>query len=303
MLESQKAQIADALGAYLEEHKAAGMSQNKVAQQCGVSADYLSQILNRNWNAVPVAGGKTAVVGEQNFRKLQAFLGLSLEVFQTKNYMDVLLTLDEARRTAAYFIIDGNTGAGKTFAITEFQRQNPATTYVVKCSNSMTARHLVLRMAEVVGVATTGQNEGIIKAVADKMNREGQAVMVFDESETMVKKAMAFGYIKDLYDLVEGRSGLVIAGANGILDKLKMKASYNVESFPQVVRRFGANPVMLSAGIDLGDATDICAAYGITTRRDVNTLVAASDSYGTLFSKLKKLKADREALAPAETAE
>lgn len=294
MLESQKEQIAQALAAYLDTHKT---SQNKVAGSSGVSAGYLSQIVNRNWNSVPVSGGKTAVIGDQHFRKLQAFLGLSLEVFHTKNYMDVLIALEETRQAGGATLIDGDTGAGKTFAITEYARQNPATVYVVKCANSMTATSMIRRVCEVVGVGLTGPIDERILAVANKLNREGQALLVFDESETMIKKSRAFGFIKDLYDQVEGRTGIVIAGANGILDKMKVKASYNVESFPQVLRRFGATPVMLSSGIDLGDAIGICAAYGITAKRDVNTLVAACENYGTFFTKLKKLKTDQEALS------
>ncbi len=298
MLESQKQEIARALDAYLADHK--DVSQTKLAALSGVSSGYISQIVNANWNAVPVAGGKTAAIGDQMFRKLQAFLGLSLEVFQTKNYMDVLIALDEARKNAGYCIIDGHTGAGKTFAITEFKRQNPATAYVVKCANAMSGRNMIRAAAEAVGAGLTGGIDGRIEAIANKLNRIGQAVLIFDETETMVKKSQAFGFIKDLYDRVEGRSGIVIAGANGILDKLKVKASYNVESFPQVLRRFGANPVMLSNGIDLDDAVEICAAFGVTAKRDVNALVSSCDNYGTFFSKLKKLKADNDLLNAAE---
>jgi 23S rRNA pseudoU1915 N3-methylase RlmH len=226
-------------------------------------------------------------------------MGLSLDVFQTKNYMDVLITLDEAKRNVGYYIIDGDTGAGKTFAITEYARQNPTGTYVVKCSNAMTASQMVRRICEEVGVGVTGETGAIedrLKAIATKMNRE-QALLVFDESETMIKKSRAFGYIKDLYDRVEGRSSIVIAGANGLLDKMKQKANYNVESFPQVVRRFGANPMMLSSGVDMGDALEICASYGITSKREVAMLVADSPNYGTLFAKLKRVKADQALLA------
>jgi transcriptional regulator with XRE-family HTH domain/23S rRNA pseudoU1915 N3-methylase RlmH len=294
MLESQKEQIAAALETYMAAHD---ISQNKVGKGSGVSAGYVSAILTRKWNAVNI--------GDQHFRKLQAYMGLSLDVFQTKNYMDVQLTLDEARRNIGYYIIDGDTGAGKTFAITDYQRQHAATTYVVKCSNAMTATQMVRRICQVVGVGVIGETGAVedrLKAIATKMNRE-QALLVFDESETMIKKSRAFGFIKDLYDRVEGRSSIVIAGANGILEQLKRKASYKVESFPQVVRRFGANPVMLSSGIDMADAVEICAANDITSRRDVAALVAACENYGTLFSKLKKLKTDREALALTDAAQ
>lgn len=295
MLESQKEQIAQALEAYMAAH---GISQNKVWKGSGVSAGYISQILQRKWNVVPVANGKTAVISDEQFRKLQAYMGLSLDVFQTKNYMDIMITLDDARRNISYYIIDADTGAGKTFTIGEYQRQNAATTYVVKCSNAMTATQMVRAICKAVGVGEIGETGAVqdrLKAIATKMNRE-QGLLVFDETEVMVKKSRAFGYIKDLYDLVEGRSSIVIVGANGILDKLKQKAHYNVESFPQVLRRFGANPVMLSSGVDVDDATNICSSHGITAKRDVTALVAASPNYGTLFAKLKKMKSDREAL-------
>jgi hypothetical protein len=174
----------------------------------------------------------------------------------------------------------------------------------VKCSNAMTATQMVKAVCKVVGVGLVGSSEALedrLRAIANKMNRE-QALLVFDEAEVMVKKARAFGYIKDLYDRVEGRSSIVIAGANGFLDKLKTSAGRNSESFPQVLRRFGANPVMLSSGVDMGDAVEICAAYGISAKRDVATLVASCENYGTLFSKLKKMKRDQAVLA-AQAAE
>ncbi|MBD2769734.1 ATP-binding protein [Hymenobacter sp. BT664] len=299
MLESQKEQITTALEAYMAAHD---ISQNKVSKGSGVSAGYVSAILKRKWNEVPVADGKTTVIGDSHFRKLQAWMGLSLDVFQTKNYMDIMITLDDARRNVSYYIIDADTGAGKTFTITEYARQHSANTYVVKCSNAMTATQMVRAMCKAVGVGVTGETGAVedrLKAIADKMNRE-QALLVLDESETMVKKSRAFGYIKDLYDRVEGRSSIVIVGANGFLAKLKQKAHYNVESFPQVLRRFGANPVLLNSGVDMGDATEICASYGITQKRDVTALVASCDNYGTFFSRLKKLKSDQEALQAAE---
>ncbi|WP_400192790.1 AAA family ATPase [Hymenobacter sp. B81] len=299
MLEQQKQQIARALTSYLDEHKSEGMSQNKLAAMCGISPAYVSHILASNWNAVPVAGGKTSVISDQVWRKIQLALGLTSEVFETKNYLDVMYALAQAKGKAGYTIIDGDTGAGKTFAITEFQRQYPAATYVLKCSNAMTANEFVRTMAEVVGVGKTGSKMQVLAEVAAKLCREPNALLVIDEAETMVKKNLAIGFIKDLYDRVEGRAAIVITGANGLLEKLKVRASYNVESFPQVLRRFGAAPVLLSSGIDAGDAAEICAAFGITSKRDVSTLVAHCTNYGTLFSTLQKRKADQEALQAA----
>ncbi|MES2730079.1 MAG: AAA family ATPase [Pseudomonadota bacterium] len=292
MLDSHKQQIADALIAYMATN---GISQNKLKDLTGVSAGYLSAIVNGTYNAVPVKGG-TVAIGDQHFRKIQQFLGMTAEVFETRNYTDIMFALAQAKKNAGASIVDGNTGAGKTFTLTEFQRLFPAATYVVKCSNSMTPRMMVLKLAEVVGVMAHGDNNTVIRLVADKLGREASPLVIFDEMETMLKKRLAVGFIKDLYDLVEYRAGVVIIGANGFLNQLRIKAEKNIESFPQVLRRFGAAPLMLSAGIDMADAVTICAAYGITSRSDVAQLVAHCRDYGTLFSTLAKGKSDREAL-------
>lgn len=293
MLETHKRLISCEAEAYMTTHN---ISAGKLAGLSGVNPAYLSYIIRADWNAFPVSGGKTTSIGDNHFLKLQAFLGMTLEVFETKNYIDIHFALAQAKMNAGTGIIDGDTGAGKTFALTEFHRQHPAGTYVVKCSNSMTPRMMVLKMAEVVGVVPVGDNHTILAAVADKMNATANALLVLDEAEVMMKKRLAIGFIKDLFDLVENRAGIIIMGANDLLATMKARAVKNIESFPQVLRRFGAEPVMLSTGIDREDAVAICATYGITSARDVSQLMAQCVNYGTLFSTLKKRKADALAL-------
>jgi nucleoside-triphosphatase THEP1 len=294
MLESHKQLIAREADAYMGLHK---MSAGKFAGLSGVNPSYLSYILRGDWNQFPVQGGKTTQIGDSHFLKLQTFLGMTLEVFETKPFIDILYALAQAKQNAGYSIIDGNTGQGKTFAVTEFQRQYPAGTYVVKCANSMTPRKMVQTIAEAVGVLPVGDNITIIEAVAAKMNATANAVLILDESEVMMKKRLAIGYIKDLYDKVENRAGIVIMGANDLLATMKARAAKNIESFPQVLRRFGAEPVMLSSGIDRDDAVAICSTYGVADKREVTQLIAQCENYGTLFSTLKKRKNDAEALS------
>ncbi|GAA4353807.1 hypothetical protein GCM10023185_14740 [Hymenobacter saemangeumensis] len=296
MLESHKSLIAKEAAAYLSSHQ--DVSAGKLAGLSGVNPSYLSYILRGEWNAFPIKGGKaTTQIGDTHFLKLQHYLGLTLEVFETKPFIDIHFALAQAKQNAGYSIIDGNTGQGKTFAVTEFQRQHPAGTYVVKCANSMTPRMMVQAIAVAVGVLPVGDNNTILAAVAVKMCATPYALLILDESEVMMKKRLAIGFIKDLYDRVENRAGIVIMGANDLLATMKARAAKNIESFPQVVRRFGAEPVMLASGIDRDDAVAICSTYGVTTTREVTQLIAQCENYGTLFSTLKKRKNDAEALS------
>jgi DNA transposition AAA+ family ATPase len=295
MLPQHKVQIVEALKQYLIEHP--DLSQNKVKELIGISAAYVSALVNGTWDAVASGKGKTVPISDAIFRKVRFFLGITGEVFDTRNYTDIMFALAQAKKNVGYGIIDGNTGAGKTFTITEFQRLYPTATYVLKCSNSMTARMMVLEMARVVGVGEHGDNNAIIRNVAEKLKRESNAILILDETETMLRKRLAIGFMKDLYDQVEGRAAIVLTGANGLVDQMKLRASRNIESFPQVLRRFGAKPLFLSAGIDMDDAMKICAAYGVEERKAVAQLVAHCGDYGTLFNTLQKGKEDSQALS------
>ncbi|HEX8348698.1 MAG TPA: ATP-binding protein [Hymenobacter sp.] len=294
MLESHKQLISREADAYMGKHN---MSAGKFSGLTGVNPSYLSYILRGDWNAFPVQGGKTTQIGDSHFLKLQKFLGITLEVFNTKPFVDVSYTLALAKRNADYYIVDGKTGQGKSFAVTEFQRQHPAGTYVVDCANAMTPRKMMLAIAEAVGVLPVGDNDMLIKAVAAKMSATPNALLVLDEAETMVKKRLAFGFIHDLHKKLDGMGSIVIIGANDLLATMKARAAKNIDSFPQVLRRFGAEPVMLMAGIDRDDAVAICSTYGVSSAREVTQLMAQCENYGTLFSTLKKRKNDAEALA------
>ena len=294
--EDRKKEIARALEAYQTAHS---LSQAKLAGIVGVSASYLSHISQANWHAVPSGGGKTTTISDATWQQLEralAMTGAGARVFETANYRAVIETLTMAKHTAGTTIIDGDTGAGKTFAIAEFQRKHPSGTFVVKCSNAMTAADFVRALADAVGLSMTGSRSKVLRAVAERLMREKFPLLIIDEAETIVKKPLAISYLKDLYDMVEERVGIVICGANGLLHKLKVKADYNVESFPQVLRRFGSDPTVLG-GLTVEDAKLISSAFGVDDRAELARLRSQCPNVGHLCHTLRKRAALNAAIA------
>ena len=57
--------------------------------------------------------------------------GAAATVLETANYRAVIEALTLAKANGTCTIIDGDTGAGKTFAIGDFQRRYPVGTFVV----------------------------------------------------------------------------------------------------------------------------------------------------------------------------
>lgn len=274
-----------------------GETAASVAKRAGISAGYISHI-KAGRLAVPTGTGESAI-GDHIWKALRAALGLAREVFETTHFQEITGRLYEAKTRGLARIIDGETGLGKSFAIDEFQRQVPAGTYVVRCTNAMTTPEFVREIARATGAAVqTGTKQALLEATARKLMREDQPLLVVDEAETMTKKAMSLSLLKDLYVLTNGTVGIVLVGANDFLGKLRLKAQYKSENFPQLVSRFGTDPLLLGA-IQPRDAANIAASYGLTDRRTVANLLAAHPNYREFLEALRQRQADAQALEAA----
>ncbi len=276
-----------------------GESAASIAKRAGINAAYLTHIKAGRWNDVPTGNSTPTALGDHIWRGLRLALGLSLEVFETMHYREIVGLLHEAKTRGLARIIDGDTGLGKSFAIDEFQRQTPGGTYVVRCTSAMTVPEFVREIARVTGATVqTGTKQALLEAAARKLMREDQPLLIVDEAETMTKKAMSLSLLKDLYVLTNGTVGIVLVGANDFLGRLRMKAQYKSESFPQLVSRFGTNPLVLTP-IQPRDAAIIAASYGLTDRRTVANLLTAHPNYREFLEALRQRQADAEVVLSA----
>jgi transcriptional regulator with XRE-family HTH domain len=301
MTEDQKQHIARAITDFQERNGGEKeMSQQKLAAITGVSPAYISHIINANWNAVPAGAGKTTAISDATWKKISLALGMDKDVFDTVHFKAIYATLALAKKRGGYSIIDAPTGSGKSFTIAEFRRRHPGGTFVVKCSNSMSATEFIKAMALAVGANTQGSRTQVLEHVAYRLRKESYGLLIIDEAETILRRRhSAVGYLKDLYDMIEGAAGIVICGANNVLGKIKLKASMDVESYPQVLRRFGSDPCVLG-DLTSEDAVMVCSAFGITDKREINALRAQCPSPGHLFQVLRKRQEEANILTEAQ---
>jgi DNA transposition AAA+ family ATPase len=287
MTEQNKEQIAVALEQFLAEQNPP-MSQAKFAKLAGLSEAYISNVLKRKYGQL--SDGAWAAISRA--------IGLGEGSVMTENYKAIMAGLAMAKQEGKCVLIDGETGAGKSHIIDDFQRKAAVGTYVMVCSNGMNAQDFVQQLAALVGVDTVkGSQSATMRAIASKMLREAKPVLILDEMETMFKKGVeVFGLIKDLQRETVGRLGIVMVGA-GLWKKLQMKASYEVDSFPQLLSRFKQTPpVLLGQGVSMDDAALVCSAYGISGRKDVRAVLEGCDNYRDLFGKLDVLSTQQQIL-------
>ena len=301
LTEQFKANIANGVRDYIATHKEAGMSQNKVAKMCGVNAPYVGYILDNKWNAVPSQGGAAlGKVSDAVFMKLQLGLGLSSEFFETENYAAVYATCMDAKVRHEWRVVDGLTGAGKSFAASRFARLNPRETFLVRCKNTMNAKEFMQAIASAVGASEVGTRHRICTAISEKLLTMSNPLLILDETEALFKRTSegGFGAIKDICDEVNGRVGIVLIGANAFLEQLKVRAANLRSCFPQLVSRFATDPVKLEV-VTREDVALIAPSFGVTGKKELDRLFDASANFRELFDTLHRQKADAELLKVA----
>ncbi len=297
MQETQKQEIARALTAYQEEN---GLSNEALGRFVGLSGAYIGYLLKAEWNQVPGAGGKVVSITDATWRKVQAALGLTVSVVPTRNYQDVVAACAKAKREARCLVVDGATGAGKTFALEQFKRQHPAGTYLVTSTTRLSAQDFVERLAEAVGVSLSrGRSQvAAVQAIAEKLLAQRHPVLLLDELETAFEaknpKAI-FGLIKDLQRETAGRLGIVLVGA-GLWARLLEKVKWNSGSFPQLVSRFEQVPPVLLGGIGREDEEEVGRAFGLGGRKGLHQALAAlpdqrpCKNYRDLIGRLEEMQ-------------
>ena len=292
LTEQFKENVASGVQQYLEAHKEDGMSQGRIARQCGVNAGYLTSILQRKWNAHPSQTG-TSKVSDAVFLKLQHGLGLAADFFETDNYAAVYSTCMDAKVRKEWRIVDGLTGAGKTFSATRFARLHPRETFLIRCKNTMNAKEFMQAIARAVGACEVGTRHRICEAIAEKMLSMSDPLLIIDESEALFKRTSegGFGAIKDICDEVNGRVGIVLIGANGFLEQLKMRAANLRSCFPQLLSRFATEPVELEV-VSRADVELIAPAFGVSGKRELDQLFDGSANFRELFDTLRRRQAD-----------
>lgn len=276
LTENQKLdQIPEAIERYLLEKNT---SQAQLARVSKVSEAYVSHILARKTHI-----GNTEIKDRYYLSLCKTIgFGVSTEVwrhFNTQNFKLIINKLQEARKSKSRVAIDGDTGAGKTYACTMYKNRFPTNTYVVKCSAIENSKEFAVNIGEVVGVETHGTANTIIKRVVRKLTSCDDAMLVIDEAEHIDKKQGYINIIKTLSDYLEGRVGFALIGM-GIVRILQRGYERNRQNFRQTARRFGKRELCVESIAE--DIESICIALRITDSRVIQWLINRIKNFGDL---------------------
>lgn len=287
-------QLANALEEYI---KGKNISQNQAAKKMGIkSPSYITHILAGNFDKIPAGKNSDGSprytrISDQVIKKVSNFLRIGVDVWETKNYKEIMTVLIEAKHYSEHRIIDGSKGLGKTFTAKQFKKQAPNETYLITCSEDMNPKSFMVELANLIGSPSVGDRRTIRLRVAEKIKKMNQPIIIVDEAENL--KPSTYGSIKALYDDVEDYCGIVLIGANDYLKRLKKQADAGRSCFPQLYSRFSADPAMLHP-MSYADVKDVCLINGINEKQTINMLFDQCADFRELDRMIKRINRDNE---------
>lgn len=237
--EVQKTQtIPQAINAWLEEKKADKVDLCKIS---GVGATHMNYICKGEMVVPNKNGG--SVISDKYYKAICKAIGFTLDEkkswkhFNTDNFKAFINQISIVRAEVSRGTIDGDTGAGKTYAVTKYLQKFPKETYVVKCYADENSKEFAINIAETIGAETHGTAGSITKRVCDKLCKMDNAILIIDEAEHIKNKSGYINIIKSLADRLEGKVAFMLSGMD-INDILQKASDKHKQNFRQTARRF-----------------------------------------------------------------
>jgi len=240
MISKTKDSIIEALNQWLIDNE---YSASDFSTKSGVPSNYLSY-MRKNQYIIPI-NGKDMVIDDKYYRMICDAIGYDPEqkiawtVRQTPQFTQMITYLSDAKLHGYTNIIIGETGAGKSYALDLFLKQNPKDTFKITVSSLDTISDILDKLGLGMRLPMAGSSSKKLRLITTELQKlkfEGRNPLIaFDESEFL--KAATLRNIKELHDNLYGKCAIVMIGTNQLLTNIEKLKNKNVPGMPQFYRR------------------------------------------------------------------
>lgn len=261
----KKQQIQRALRTYCERYA----SQNKAANTMkGVSSATVSQILNENWDLITDAMWRNVAtqIGYKENR---------WEAVETNNYRQMMMLLADVKENSLVMAITGEAGSGKTFAASQYTATNKGT-YMLCCNEYWNRKVFLTELLTSLGRDYTGYTVSeMMNEAVRALKTQDTPLLILDEADKLSDQV--FYFFITLYNQLEDECGIVLLATDHLEKRIKRGIKLNKKGYNEIWSRLGRKCVQLK-GVNAADIAAICEANGIVESREVDIVVADSES-------------------------
>jgi DNA transposition AAA+ family ATPase len=234
------------------------VSQNEMAKMVGVSPATVSNIINEIWERV----NETMLMKIKSFFKTKGWT-----VIETYNFVTVQQACKNARKKRFMIGIVGVAGTGKTTALESYYNAN-ANTFLVTCDRAMRSKQFLSEILKSLGVSYVASDYEMIKTIIDVLNKKDNPLLIIDEASKLSPNALM--YMQGIWDGIEDKAGVILAGVESLFDNLKKSSERNKVGMQEFYSRVAQWQYLQTPTKKEIEA--VCINNGVTNPEEIKTM-------------------------------
>jgi len=276
MTNSTKEQIVLELEQYIGRYDSQNQAANTIK---GVSTATVSQMRNRNWDKIT----------DEMFRTVAAQIGFTInrwEVVETRDFKKITKLLTDAQLHSNVFAITGEAGSGKSMAIRQYAGTHKRA-HLLRCNEYWNRKYFLAELLMAMGRDYSGLTVAeMMREVVRRLKAQESPLIILDEADKLSDQVLYF--FITLYNDLEDHCGIVLIATDHLEKRIKKGIRLNKKGYKEIYSRIGRKFIELP-GAGPTDVTQVCAANGITDRKEIKEVI--EDSEGDLRRVKRKIHA------------
>lgn len=252
-----------------------GLSQNKLAEQIGVSAATIINIRRSNWTDI----------SEAMIMKLKAHFKIDdWQIYSTANFRIIHELCEDAANNSKLIALAGYSGAGKTTALRMFTKKKSEAYYVLGTA-IMTQKSFLTACQRAMGISEGVTIQEKTEQIIRRLNTGTNSLLIIDDAGKLSDNIMRL--IQIIYDETEFNAGIVLSGTEYLETYIAKNAQRDKRGFRELQRRISYWQGMYRPSRK--EIMTFCTEHGITDANAVSYLCESAD-FGTLRNMITNAK-------------
>lgn len=190
----------------------------------------------------------------------------SWSLAETLDFKTLVAYLADAKDYGNVHGIVGQSGSGKT-AVSEWFSKVKPNVYHLECAEYMTPKIFLRKLLAKMGKENAGYNVAdMMDIMIELLLKQDKPLIILDEFDKLHEKAKYF--FITLYNMLEGKCGIVIMATDVLRKKVLHGVKYEKIGYPEIFSRIGRRFIQLS-GSTKDEVREICQANGIENPMEV----------------------------------